>query len=79
MIYRKAIKALKREVDVVSQALILGGVTAMSAALIHSQFDYLFYLPSNAVVFMVIAGITYRLSKKGLAGMQYLTQSKNNY
>jgi O-antigen ligase len=62
MIYRKAIKALKRGGDVVSQALILGGITAMTAALIHCQFDYLFYLPSNAVVFMVIAGMTYRLS-----------------
>jgi O-antigen ligase len=62
MIYRKAIKALKRGGDVVNQALILGGITAMSAALIHCQFDYLFYLPSNAVVFMVIAGMTYRLS-----------------
>lgn len=48
--------------DVVNQALILGGITAMSAALIHCQFDYLFYLPSNAVVFMAIAGMTYRLS-----------------
>ena len=62
MIYRKAIKALRRGGDMVSQALILGGVTAMTAALIHCQFDYLFYLPSNAVVFMVIAGITYRIS-----------------
>ena len=62
MIYRKAIKALRRGGDVVSQALILGGITAMTAALIHCQFDYLFYLPSNAVVFMVIAGMTYRLS-----------------
>jgi O-antigen ligase len=62
MIYRKAIRALKRGGDVVNQALILGGITAMSAALIHCQFDYLFYLPSNAVVFMVIAGMTYRLS-----------------
>jgi len=62
MIYRKAIRALKREGDMVSQALILGGITAMSAALIHCQFDYLFYLPSNAVVFMAIAGMTYRLS-----------------
>ena len=62
MIYRKAINALKRGGDVVSQALILGGITAMTAALIHCQFDYLFYLPSNAVVFMVIAGMTYRLS-----------------
>ena len=63
MIYRKAIKALRKGGDVVSQALILGGITAMSAALIHCQFDYLFYLPSNAVVFMVIAGMTYRLSR----------------
>ncbi len=68
MIYRKAIKALKRGGDVVSQALILGGITAMSAALIHCQFDYLFYLPSNAVVFMVIAGMTYRLSNFELEG-----------
>ena len=62
MIYRKAIKALRKGGDVVSHALILGGITAMSAALIHCQFDYLFYLPSNAVVFMAIAGMTYRLS-----------------
>ena len=62
MIYRKAIKALRKGGDVVSHALILGGITAMSAALIHCQFDYLFYLPSNAVVFMAIAGLTYRLS-----------------
>ncbi|RZB29834.1 MAG: hypothetical protein SRB1_02114 [Desulfobacteraceae bacterium Eth-SRB1] len=62
MIYRKAIKALRKGVDVVSQALILGGITAMTAALIHCQFDYLFVLPSNAVVFMAIAGMTYRLS-----------------
>jgi hypothetical protein len=62
MIYKKAIRALRRGGDVVSQALILGGITAMTAALIHCQFDYLFYLPSNAVVFMVIAGMTYRIS-----------------
>jgi len=68
MIYRKAIKALRRGGDVVSQALILGGITAMSAALIHCQFDYLFYLPSNAVVFMVIAGMTYRISNFELEG-----------
>jgi hypothetical protein len=40
----------------------------MSAALIHCQFDYLFYLPSNAVVFMVIAGMTYRISNFELEG-----------
>ncbi len=68
ILYRKAIKALKRGGDVVSQALILGGITAMSAALIHCQFDYLFYLPSNAVVFMVIAGMTYRISNFELEG-----------
>ena len=68
LIYKKAIQALKRGGDVVSQALILGGITAMSAALIHCQFDYLFYLPSNAVVFMVIAGITYRISNFELEG-----------
>jgi len=68
MIYKKAIKALRRGGDVVSHALILGGITAMSAALIHCQFDYLFYLPSNAVVFMVIAGMTYRISNFELEG-----------
>ena len=62
MIYRRAIQALRRGGDVVSQALILGGITAMTAALIHCQFDYVFYLPSNAVVFSVIAGVVYRLS-----------------
>ncbi len=68
MIYRRAIRALKRGGDVVGQALILGGITAMTAALIHCQFDYLFYLPSNAVVFMVIAGMTYRISNFELEG-----------
>jgi hypothetical protein len=68
MIYKKAIQALRRGGDVVSQALILGGITAMTAALIHCQFDYLFYLPSNAVVFMVIAGMTYRISNFELEG-----------
>ena len=68
MIYKKAIRALKRGGDVVSQALILGGITAMTAALIHCQFDYLFYLPSNAVVFMAIAGMTYRISNFELEG-----------
>ena len=63
MIYKRAIQALKRGGDVVSQALILGGITAMTAALIHCQVDYLFVLPSNAVVFMAIAGATYRLSE----------------
>jgi O-antigen ligase len=67
MIYRKAIIALKRGKDIVRQSLILGGVTAMSAALIHCQFDYLFVLPSHAVVFMVIAGLTYRISCESLA------------
>jgi hypothetical protein len=62
MIYKKAVAALIRERGVVNQALILGGITAMSAALIHCQFDYLFFLPSNAVVFMAISGMTYRLS-----------------
>jgi len=62
IIYRKAIIALKHGTDVFVQALILGGLAAMTAALIHSQFDYLFILPSNALAFSAIAGMTYRLS-----------------
>ena len=73
MIYRKAITALRRGKDVIVQALILGGIAAMSAALIHSQFDYFFYLPSHAIVFMVIAGMTYRMSCETLNELEILT------
>ncbi|MCK9274572.1 MAG: O-antigen ligase family protein [Syntrophales bacterium] len=62
VLYLRAIRALRRGGDGERQGIILGGITAMTAALIHAQFDYFFYLPANAVVFAVIAGVVYRLS-----------------
>ena len=71
LIFRKAIRALRIGRDIMRRALILGGLASMSAALIHCQFDYFFTLPSHAVVFAVVAAMTYRLSNEELRETGY--------
>lgn len=64
MIYYRAVAALRRQAGPALQdkVLIVAGLAAMTAPLIHSLFDYVFYLPSQALVFMAVAASVHRLS-----------------
>lgn len=64
MIYHRAVAALRSKAGPATHAkiLIVAGLAAMTAPLIHSLLDYVFYLPSQALVFMAIAASVYRLS-----------------
>jgi O-antigen ligase len=55
VLYRKGLKNLKRARSPMTRSLYAGGLVACTGLLLHESVDFNLHIPSNAVIFVVIA------------------------
>ncbi len=63
-VYVRALRALRAGVEPRRRAWLWGAVGSLTAILLHSLADFNLYIPANALVFSLVLGLAYGLTRK---------------
>jgi O-antigen ligase len=67
VLFRRGVRNLRRARSPVSRSLYAGGLVACTGLLLHEFVDFNLHIPSNAIIFLVIAAMTTSLLPEPIA------------
>ncbi len=77
VLYRRGVRNLRRARSPVTRSLYAGGLVACTGLLLHELVDFNLHIPSNAIIFMVIAVMTTSLIPEPIANPRHRSFPKH--
>jgi O-antigen ligase len=71
VLYRRGVRNLRRARSPVTRSLYAGGLVACTGLLLHELVDFNLHIPSNAIIFLVIAVMTTSLIPEPIANPRH--------
>ena len=77
VLYRKGLKNLRRARTPVTRSLYAGGLVACTGLLLHELVDFNLHIPSNSIIFLVIASLATSLIPEPIANPRHRSFPKH--